>query len=76
MSQHRKENVSVSKGSGVSRGDKRRNARLAELRRLVPRENAIAGIDLADQELHVVLLVVREPLSGPFPWWSEPLPPS
>src|SRR6266581_4649621 len=55
MSQHRKENGSVSKGSGVSRGDKRRNARLAELRLLVPRENAIAGIDLAEDNQAVVV---------------------
>ena len=55
MSQHRKENVSVSKGSGVARGDKRRNARLAELRRLVPRENAIIGIDLAEDNHAVVV---------------------
>jgi transposase len=55
VSQHRKENVSVSKGSGVSRGDKRRNARLAELRRLVPRENAIIGIDLAEDNQAVVV---------------------
>ena len=34
-------------GSGVSRGDRNRNARLERLRRLVPVTNAIAGIDLA-----------------------------
>ncbi len=45
----------MSKGSGVSRGDKRRNARLAELRLLVPRENAIAGIDLAEDNQAVVV---------------------
>jgi hypothetical protein len=45
----------VSKGIGVSRGDKRRNARLAESRRLVPRENAIAGIDLAEDNQAVVV---------------------
>src|SRR6266702_5520779 len=45
----------MSKGSGVSRGDKRRNARLAELRLLVPRENAIAGIDLAEDTQAVVV---------------------
>jgi hypothetical protein len=33
--------------SGVSRGDRNRNARLARLRELVPAENAIVGIDLA-----------------------------
>lgn len=45
----------MSKGSGVSRGDKRRNARLAELRQLVPRENAIIGIDLAEDNQAVVV---------------------
>ena len=34
-------------GSGVSRGDRNRNARLERLRALVPVTNAIAGIDLA-----------------------------
>jgi len=38
----------VSKRTGVTRGDKRRNDRLAELRRLVPRENAVVGVDLAE----------------------------
>lgn len=33
---------------GPSRGDRRRNARKARLRRLVPREYAIVGVDLAD----------------------------
>src|SRR5438876_8228226 len=51
VSQHRKENVSVSKGSG----DRRRNARLAELRLLVCRENAIVGIDLAEDNQAVVV---------------------
>ena len=35
-------------GSGLSRGDRNRNARLARLRELVPPGNAIVGIDLAD----------------------------
>ena len=35
-------------GSGVSRGDRNRNARQAQLRALVPVTNAIVGIDLAD----------------------------
>jgi transposase len=38
----------VSSGSGLSRGDRNRNARLARLRELVPLSNAIVGIDLAD----------------------------
>jgi hypothetical protein len=45
----------VSKGSGVSRGDRRRNARLAELRLLMPRQNAIAGIDLAEDNQGLVV---------------------
>ena len=45
----------VTKGSGLSRGDKRRNAKLAELRRLVPVDNAILGIDLADKKQAVVV---------------------
>jgi len=38
----------MSNGSGLSRGDRNRNARLARLRELVPLGNAIVGIDLAD----------------------------
>ena len=34
-------------GSGLSRGDRNRNARLVRLRELVPPGNAIVGIDLA-----------------------------
>ena len=45
----------VSKGSGLSRGDKRRNAKLAELRRLVPVDQVIVGIDLADKKQAVVV---------------------
>src|SRR3954453_8927539 len=41
-------------GSGVSRGDRNRNARLARLRELVPLGNAIVGIDLADIKQMVV----------------------
>src|SRR5258706_14006295 len=42
-------------GSGVSRGDRNRNARLARLRVLVPVTNAIVGIDLADEKQMVVV---------------------
>jgi transposase len=42
-------------GSGVSRGDRNRNARLARLRQLVPMSNAIVGIDLADTKQMVVV---------------------
>jgi transposase len=42
-------------GSGVSRGDRNRNARLVRLRILVPSVNAIVGIDLADRKQMVVV---------------------
>jgi transposase len=42
-------------GSGVSRGDRNRNARLERLRALVPVTNAIAGIDLAGGRQMVVV---------------------
>jgi len=42
-------------GSGVSRGDRNRNARLERLRALVPLTNAIAGIDLAGKKQMVVV---------------------
>ena len=49
VSQNSQEDVVV-QGSGLSRGDKRRNAKLARLRELVPTDNAILGIDLADEK--------------------------
>jgi transposase len=45
----------VSNGSGVSRGDRNRNARLARLREAVPVTNAITGIDLADAKQMVAV---------------------
>jgi transposase len=45
----------VGNGSGVSRGDRNRNARLGRLRELVPVRNAIVGIDLADAKQMVVV---------------------
>jgi transposase len=45
----------VGNGSGVSRGDRNRNARLVRLRGLVPVSNAIVGIDLADKKQMVVV---------------------
>src|SRR4249919_3026138 len=45
----------MSNASGISRGDRNRNARLARLRVLVPVENAIVGIDLADRKQMVVV---------------------
>lgn len=54
VSQNSQEDV-VTQGSGLSRGDKRRNDRLARLRGLVPAGNAIVGIDLADEKQVIVV---------------------
>ena len=45
----------MANGSGLSRGEGNRNARLARLRELVPTTNAIVGIDLADRKQMVVV---------------------
>ncbi len=45
----------MSNGSGVSRGDRDRNARLGRLRGAVPVVNAVVGIDLADLKQMVVV---------------------
>src|ERR1035437_772033 len=37
----------VSKGNGLTRGDRRRNARRERLREMLPRDGAVIGIDLA-----------------------------
>jgi transposase len=39
----------MGKGSGITRGDRRRNAKKARLRALVPEENAVAGLDLGEK---------------------------
>ena len=54
VSQNSEEDVVVQR-NGLSRGDKRRNAKLARMRELVPVENAILGIDLADVKQAVVV---------------------
>src|SRR6266516_8066772 len=51
----RRRRTFMSNGSGVSRGDRNRNARLVRLRELVPVTNAIVGIDLADKKQMVVV---------------------
>src|SRR5258707_412465 len=52
---HRRRRTFMGNGSGVSRGDRNRNARLARLRVLVPTTNAIVGIDLADRKQMAVV---------------------
>jgi transposase len=45
----------VNDGIGLSRGDRNRNSRLARMRQLLPPQNAIVGIDLADSKQAVVV---------------------
>jgi transposase len=40
----------LSKGSGTTRGDRRRNARRERLRGMLPRDGAVIGIDLAEDK--------------------------
>ena len=40
----------MGKGSGMTRGDRRRNARRERLRGLLPRDGAVIGIDLAEDK--------------------------
>ena len=54
----------MSDRSGVSRGDRNRNARLARLREAVPAATAIAGIDLADSKQMVVVTDHGSPGAG------------
>lgn len=44
----------MNNGSGVSRGDRNRNARPKRLRSAVPATNPIVGIDLAERKQMVV----------------------
>ncbi len=54
VSHNNQEDV-VIQGSGLSRGDRRRNDKLVRSRELVAADNAIVGIDLADEKQAVVL---------------------
>ena len=40
----------MSKGNGMTRGDRRRNARREQLRGMLPRDGVVIGIDLADEK--------------------------
>jgi transposase len=46
----------VGKGSGISRSDRRRNARRERLRELLPRDGAVLGIDLGDAKQALALV--------------------
>ncbi len=47
----------MSKGSsGMTRGDRRRNARRERLRGLLPRDGAVIGVDLADEKQAIAVI--------------------
>ena len=46
----------MSKGSGMTRGDRRRNARREQLRGLLARDGAVIGIDLADDKQAIAVI--------------------
>jgi transposase len=46
----------VGKGSGMTRGDRRRNARRERLRGLLPRDGAVIGIDLAEDKQAIAVV--------------------
>jgi transposase len=46
----------VGKGSGTTRGDRRRNARREQLRGLLPRDGAVIGIDLAEDKQAIAVV--------------------
>src|SRR5260370_5707715 len=46
----------VSKGSGMTRGDRRRNARRERLRAVLPRDGAVIGIDLAEDKQAIAVI--------------------
>ena len=43
-------------GSGMTRGDRRRNARRERLRALLPRDGAVVGIDLAEDKQAIAVI--------------------
>jgi len=46
----------VGKGSGMTRGDRRRNARRERLRAVLPRDGAVIGIDLAEDKQAIAVV--------------------
>jgi len=46
----------MSKGSGTTRGDRRRNERRERLRRVLPRDGAVIGIDLAEDKQAIAVI--------------------
>ena len=46
----------MGKGSGTTRGDRRRNARRERLRAMLPRDGAVIGIDLAEDKQAIAVI--------------------
>ena len=46
----------MGKGSGTTRGDRRRNARRERLRAVLPRDGAVIGIDLAEDKQAIAVV--------------------
>ena len=46
----------MGKGSGMTRGDRRRNARRERLREMLPRDGAVIGIDLGDEKQAIAVV--------------------
>src|SRR6266853_706861 len=46
----------MGKGNGMTRGDRRRNARREQLRSMVPRDGAVIGIDLAEDKQAIAVV--------------------
>ena len=46
----------MSKGSGTTRGDRRRNERRERLRRVLSRDGAVIGIDLAEEKQAIAVI--------------------
>ena len=46
----------MGKGSGTTRGDRRRNARRERLRAMLPRDGAVIGIDLGDEKQAIAVV--------------------
>ena len=49
--------MSKGSGSGMTRGDRKRNARRERLRALLPRDGAVIGIDLAEDKQALAVIV-------------------
>src|SRR3984885_5624242 len=56
VSQSRQGGRPMGKGNGMTRGDRRRNARRERLRALLPRDGAVIGIDLGEEKQAIAVV--------------------